>query len=205
MGSSQGSSAGEPWCQEPELASTVRTPRGRSRRGRSPRADEAGQLRRPSTPHVLVQICAAGCRWTARQPSQSTSQTHTSTTSEPSWTRSTTTKPITTHRHHHQPAASTGACGRHSCSAHICSTQQVSGAHTTSRCSSAAVGEGPSRSTVESTSPHSRLHGRRERRDHRANQPSRILSYLSRLVYLPTYNMRTCSSVARCEIAKRYG
>lgn len=60
---------------------------------------------------------------------------------------------------------------------HICSTQQVSGAHTTSRCSSAAVGEGPSRSTVESTSPHSRLHGRRERRDHRANQPSRI--YLS--------------------------
>ena len=42
----------------------------------------------------------------------------------------TTTKPITTHRHHHQPAASTGACGRHSCSAtHLQHAADVRRAH----------------------------------------------------------------------------
>ena len=186
MGSSQGSSAGEPWCQEPELASTVRTPRGRSRRGRSPRADEAGQLRRPSTPHVLVQICVAGCRWTARQPSQSTSQTHTSTTSEPSWTRSTTTKPITTHRHHHQPAASTGACGRHSCSAtHLQNAADVRRAHDQQM----QQRGGRRRSGTQ----HGRVHepAQPPARAARATRPSResAIAHLYLSIYLSIYNI----------------
>ena len=38
-----------------KLASTIRTPNGRSRGGRSPRAAQVGQIWRPSTPHPLVQ------------------------------------------------------------------------------------------------------------------------------------------------------
>ena len=41
-------------------ASTIRTPKGRSRGGRSPRAEPAGQIRRPSTPHPLVLQAAVG-------------------------------------------------------------------------------------------------------------------------------------------------
>mmetsp|Transcript_55273 Transcript_55273/g.132364 ORF Transcript_55273/g.132364 Transcript_55273/m.132364 type:complete len:211 (-) Transcript_55273:15-647(-) len=41
-------------------ASTIRTPQGRSRGGRSPRAEPAGQIRRPSTPHPLVLQAAVG-------------------------------------------------------------------------------------------------------------------------------------------------
>ena len=48
------SSAGAARPGSSEPASTIRTPKERSRGGRSPRADPAGQLRRPSTPHYLI-------------------------------------------------------------------------------------------------------------------------------------------------------
>jgi len=54
------SSAGAAHASNSELAPTIRTPMERSRGGRSPHAEQAGQLRRPSTPHLLVQQDAAG-------------------------------------------------------------------------------------------------------------------------------------------------
>ena len=85
---------------------------------------------------------AAGCRWSACQPAQPTSQTSTSTTSELGWARSTTMEPFTTDRHQHQPAASIGACDRHSLFApQIWNTRKVASKLTTSSCSNAAVGE----------------------------------------------------------------
>jgi hypothetical protein len=54
------SSAGAAHASNSEPAPTIRTPMERSRGGRSPHAEQAGQLRRPSTPHLLVQQDAAG-------------------------------------------------------------------------------------------------------------------------------------------------
>ena len=49
-----GSSAGAAHPGSSEPASTIRTSKERSRGGRSPRAAQAGRLRRPSTPPLLV-------------------------------------------------------------------------------------------------------------------------------------------------------
>eukprot|EP00964_Phaeocystis_antarctica_P002875 scaffold1530_cov43-Phaeocystis_antarctica.AAC.1 len=68
-------------------------------------------------------------------------------------------EPFTTDRHQHQPAASIGACDRHSLFApQIWNTRKVASKLTTSSCSNAAVGEKVARTTIEPTSPHSR-HG----------------------------------------------
>jgi len=54
------SSASAAHASNSEPAPTIRTPMERSRGVRSPHAEQAGQLRRPSTPHLLVQQDAAG-------------------------------------------------------------------------------------------------------------------------------------------------
>ena len=54
------SSAGAAQCSSSEPAPTIRTQRERSRGGRSPRAEQAGQLRSPRTPHVVEQQGVVG-------------------------------------------------------------------------------------------------------------------------------------------------
>ena len=54
------SSAGAAHASNSEPAPTIRTPVERTRGGRPPHAEQAGQLRRPSAPHLLVQQDAVG-------------------------------------------------------------------------------------------------------------------------------------------------
>ena len=63
------SSAGSAQPSSSEPAPTIRTPRERSRGGRSPRAEQAGQLRSPRTPHVLEQQGVVGVHpWSSTTP-----------------------------------------------------------------------------------------------------------------------------------------
>ena len=84
----------------------------------------------------------------------------------------------------------------------ICSTKQMSGEHTTNRCSSAAVGEKEGRTQPRTnerssppTSPHSRHAGRPRTARPTGRSPSREnLIYLSFLSYSPS----VCASLIFC-------
>ena len=96
------SSAGAAHASNSEPAPTIRTPMERSQGGRSPHAEQAGQLRRPSTPHLLScsrmqLVCSPACT--------PTSPTKTSTSSELAWAKWNMMELLMTDRHQHLPAA----------------------------------------------------------------------------------------------------
>ena len=95
------SSAGAAHASNSEPAPTIRTPMERSQGGHSPHAEQAGQLRRPSTPisscSRMQLVCSPACT--------PTSPTKTSTSSELAWAKWNMMELFMTDRHQHLPAA----------------------------------------------------------------------------------------------------
>ena len=129
---------------------------------------------RPSWPtpeaKYATLTCVSGCRWTAHQPSQPTSQTSMSTTSELGRRPGQVRHDGAVHDGQAPAPASSsnGACDRPSLLLphvqHMEGVQQARDEQLTSSSSSAAVGETAARLAIEPRSPHGR-HGERERRD----------------------------------------
>ena len=156
----QSSSAGAARPGSSKPAPTIRTPRGRSRGGRSPRAGPVGQIWRPSTP---IRLCMGSSRAWWCQQATTDSQMKQGTMIELGWVLDITMEQSMPSKHQHKPAqlhVASIACG---CVApQLWNTRKVASKLTTSSCSSAAVGEKVASSTIEPASQHSR-HGRRER------------------------------------------
>ena len=155
------SSAGAAHASSSEPAPTIRTPVERSRGGRSPRAGQASQLRRLSTPHPLVQEALVLV----------VPASHSRLADEAGYDGEAGTVIV----HHdgavHDVEAPAQASSQHSCmwpapliAPHVLSTRKVSSKLATSSSSSTAVGEKVARTTNEDTCSH-RRHERRERRD----------------------------------------
>ena len=164
------SSAGAAHASSSEPAPTSRTPIERSRGGRSPRAEQAGQLRRPSSPARLVQH-GVDCV----QPSL-----HSDLADEHEHVE----RAGLGHVHHEREvldaqasAPASSSLGDHARHPHIpphwCSSKQMASKLSTGSSSNTAVGERTARTTIEHSCSH-RRHERRERRDQRHGRCERL-------------------------------
>ena len=163
------SSAGAAHASSSEPAPTIRTPVERSRGGRSPRARQASQLRRLSTPHPLVQE-ALVLVVPASHSRLADEAGHDGEAGTAIVLLYITMEQFMMSRLQHRPALLIAPHAH----AHVLSTRKVSSKLATSSSSSTAVGEKVARTTVEDTCPH-RRHERRERRD----QPALAIAHKS--------------------------